>query len=40
MQFLMGLNKTYTGMHGQILLMDLIPVVGKVFSLLLLEERQ
>ena len=40
MQFLMGLNETYTTVRGQILLMNPIPAVGKVFSLILQEERQ
>ena len=40
MSFLMGLNETYTTVRGQILLMDLIPSLGKVFSLLLQDEKQ
>lgn len=36
----MGLNKTYTVVRGRILLMKPIPPVGKVFSLILQEERQ
>ena len=40
MSFLMGLNKTYTTIRGQILLMDSIPPLGKVFSLLLQDEKQ
>ncbi|KAF7126391.1 hypothetical protein RHSIM_Rhsim11G0081200 [Rhododendron simsii] len=39
-QFLMGLDNTYTPVHGQILLMDPIPTVKKAFSLILQEERQ
>lgn len=35
MQLLMGLNETYMGVCGQILLMNPISIVGKVFSLLL-----
>ena len=40
MSFLMGLNETYTTIRGQILLMDPIPPLGKVFSLLLQDEKQ
>ncbi|XP_024021425.1 uncharacterized protein LOC21412662 [Morus notabilis] len=40
MQFLMGLNETYSAVRGQILLMDPIPVVKKAFSLVFQEERQ
>ena len=40
MSFLMGLNETYTTVKGQILLMDPIPSIGKVFSLLLQDEKQ
>ena len=40
MSFLMGLNETYTAIRGQILLMDLIPPLSKVFSLLLQDEKQ
>ena len=40
LSFLMGLNETYTTIRGQILLMDLIPSLGKVFSLLLQDEKQ
>ena len=40
MSFLMGLNETYTIVKGQILLMDHIPSLGKVFSLLLQDEKQ
>ena len=36
----MGLNETYTIVKGQILLMDHIPSLGKVFSLLLQDEKQ
>ena len=35
MSFLMGLNETYTAIRGQILLMDPISPLSKVFSLLL-----
>ena len=40
MSFLIGLNETYTTVRGQILLMDPIPSIGKVFSLLLQDEKQ
>ena len=40
MSFLMGLNDTYTAMSGQILLMDPIPSLSKVFSLLVQDEKQ
>ena len=36
----MGLNETYTTVRGQILLMDPIPPMGKVFSLLIQDEKQ
>lgn len=39
MSFLMGLNETYTTVKGQILLMDPIPSLGKVFSFLLQDEK-
>ena len=40
MSFLMGLNETYTTVRGQILLMDPIPPMGEVFSLLIQDEKQ
>ena len=40
MSFLMGLNDTYAAVRGQILLMDPIPSLSKVFSLLLQDEKQ
>ena len=40
MSFLMGLNEIYTTIRGQILLMDPIPPLSKVFSLLLQDEKQ
>jgi hypothetical protein len=40
MQFLMGLNETFTQVRGQILLMDPIPQIDKVFSFIRQEERQ
>lgn len=40
MVFLMGLNESCANIRAQILLMDLIPSINKVFSLLIQEERQ
>ena len=40
MSFLMGPNDTYSAVRGQILLMDLIPPLSKVFFLLLQDEKQ
>ena len=40
MQFLMGLNDSYSHIKGQILLMDPLPSINKVYSLLIQEERQ
>ncbi|XP_075642041.1 uncharacterized protein LOC142613543 [Castanea sativa] len=40
MQFLMGLNKSYSQIKGQILLMEPLPIINKVYSLLIQEERQ
>ncbi|XP_075499381.1 uncharacterized protein LOC142537771 [Primulina tabacum] len=40
MQFLMGLNESYTQIRAQILMMDPIPVISKIFSLVVQEERQ
>ena len=40
MQFLMGLNDSYSQIKGQILLMDPLPSINKVYSLLIQEERQ
>jgi len=39
MSFLMCLNDTYATVKGQILLMDPIPSLSKVFSLLLQDEK-
>ena len=39
-QFLMGLNRSYSQTRGQILLMDPLPSISKVFSLVVQEERQ
>ncbi|XP_077215980.1 uncharacterized protein LOC143850645 [Tasmannia lanceolata] len=38
--FLMGLNDSYTAVRGQILLMDPVPSINRVLSLVLQEERQ
>nr|XP_023887900.1 uncharacterized protein LOC112000030 [Quercus suber] len=40
MQFLMGLNESYSQIKGQILLMEPLPTINKVYSLLIQEERQ
>ena len=40
MSFLMGLNDTYVAVQGQILLMDPIPPLSKVFSLILQDKKQ
>ena len=40
MSFLMGLNDTYATVRGQILLINPIPTLSKVFSLLLQDEKQ
>lgn len=40
MKFLMGLDPEYTIVRGQILMMDPLPNINKVFSLVLQEERQ
>lgn len=37
--FLMGLNKEFFGIRGQILLMDLLPTITKVYSLVIQEEK-
>jgi hypothetical protein len=39
-QFLMGLNESYSHVRGQILLIDPLPSINKVFSLVVQEERQ
>ena len=38
--FLDGFDDTYAAVRGQILLMDPIPSLNKVFSLLLQDEKQ
>ncbi|XP_075492392.1 uncharacterized protein LOC142530443 [Primulina tabacum] len=40
MQFLMGLNESYAQIRAQILLVDPLPGIAKVFSLVVQEERQ
>ena len=40
MSFLMGLNDSYSAVRSQILLMDPIIPLSKVFSLLLQDEKQ
>jgi hypothetical protein len=40
LQFLMGLNESFSHVRGQILLMDPLPPINKVFSLIVQEERQ
>ncbi|XP_039071462.1 uncharacterized protein LOC120218595 [Hibiscus syriacus] len=39
-QFLMGLNESYAHIRGQILLMDHLPSISKVFTLVVQEENQ
>ena len=39
-QFLMGLNKVYTVVRGNILMMNPLPSMGQTFSLLIQEEKQ
>ena len=40
MQFLMGLNENYTHARGQVLLMEPIPPISKVYAMLSQEETQ
>ncbi|KAL4313244.1 hypothetical protein GQ457_01G015460 [Hibiscus cannabinus] len=40
MQFLMGLNESFAHIRGQILLMDPVPSITKVFSLIVEEKNQ
>ena len=40
MSFLMGLNDSYAQVRGQLLLMDPLPPINKVFSLVTQEEHQ
>jgi hypothetical protein len=39
-QFLMGLNEFFSHVRGQILLMDPLPSINKIFSMVVQEERQ
>ncbi|XP_074354925.1 uncharacterized protein LOC141693675 [Apium graveolens] len=39
-QFLMGFNEVYTGIRGQILMMQPLPTLSQAYSLLLQEENQ
>ncbi|KAL5537329.1 hypothetical protein UlMin_045755 [Ulmus minor] len=39
LQFLMGLNESYAQNRGQILMMEPLPTINKVFSLVIQEER-
>jgi hypothetical protein len=39
-QFLMGLNESFAAIRGQILLLEPLPSVNKVFSLVIQEEKQ
>lgn len=38
--FLMGLNQSYSQIRGQILILDPMPEVNRVFSLILQDEQQ
>ena len=40
MSFLMGLNETYAVVRGQILIMDPVPPLRKVFSLIIQDEKK
>ena len=40
MKFLVGLNDSYASVRGQILLMEPLPSINKVFALVSQEERQ
>ncbi|KAL0386162.1 UNVERIFIED_CONTAM: Retrovirus-related Pol polyprotein from transposon TNT 1-94 [Sesamum radiatum] len=40
MQFLMGLNDTFEGIRGQILMLEPLPTVTKAYATILREERQ
>ena len=40
MQFLMGLNESFDSVRSQILLLDSIPSVNKVYSMVLIIEKQ
>ncbi|XP_062103308.1 uncharacterized protein LOC133814354 [Humulus lupulus] len=40
LQFLTGLNESYHAVRAQVLLIDPLPSLSKVFSMIILEERQ
>ncbi|KAL5570946.1 hypothetical protein UlMin_020543 [Ulmus minor] len=40
LQFLMGLNKSFSRVRAQIIMLDPLPSINKVFSLIVQEERQ
>ena len=40
MQFLMGLNDSYFAIRGQILLLQPLPSIGKIYAMILQEEKQ
>ncbi|XP_073317119.1 uncharacterized protein [Primulina huaijiensis] len=40
MQFLMGLNESYTQVRAQVLMLDPLPLISKVFAFVVQEERQ
>lgn len=40
MQFLMGLHESYTGIRGQILLMNPLPTVNQAYGMIKQEETQ
>ena len=40
MQFLMGLNETYSAIRGQILLMHPLPTIRQAYSAISQEEKQ
>lgn len=40
MQFLMGLNDSYSAIRGQILLLQVLPYIEKIYAMVLQEEKQ
>ena len=40
MQFMMGLNESYAETRGQILMIDPLPPISKMFNLVVQEERK
>lgn len=40
MQFLIGLNDTYFVIHGQILFIQSLPTIGKIYNLILQKEKR